>query len=98
MKTRRKYRFKTVFSLIIIINLFLGFLQLFFANSLATEGESLRKVEAEIETVKTENDKIKEQIVALSSLARIENEANKLSMSKLTSLEFIVTTEVASAR
>ena len=94
----RKYRFKAVFSLIIVLNLFLGLLQLFFANSLATEGEGLRKVEVEIGNLKTENDKIKEQIVALSSLNRIENEAYKIGMTKLTSIEFIVNTEVASVR
>lgn len=98
MKTPRKHKFKAVFSLIIAVNIGLVFLQLFFANNLATEGKTLKKVQVEAEKIKSENDKLKEQIVILSSLSKIEEEAVKLGMIKVSSLEFILSTEVASVQ
>jgi len=88
MRFKKKKLIKNkVLFLVFLLVLTLSVGKIIMANVLATSGNQLGKLEAEIVQLKKENQKIKEELAVLSSLSRISSEAEKLGFEET---EFIV--------
>lgn len=77
--------FKTLTVFILLSVSTLGFLQMFFSNSLATSGERLRALEEEKQRLETENELLSNTIVEYSALSRISSESARLGMVRASS-------------
>lgn len=98
MKIKKLPTFKNIFSVFLTAIIVLSLLQIYFANHLATEGDNLKKAEIDIQDLTLENTKMREEVVALGSLSRIRQEADKLGMVRVCCLVFVNSAEVASLR
>jgi len=67
-------------SAILVISLF--FVQLVFANSLATDGEKLAQIEQEIDKLQEENTTLKVKIAQESSLTTLSQKAKNIGFQK----------------
>ena len=67
-------------SAVLVVGLF--FAQLVFANSLATDGQKLSKIQGEIAIVEAQNTTMKVQIAHESSLKTLSEKAQKLGFDK----------------
>jgi hypothetical protein len=63
------------------ISLFLG--QLVFSATRATDGEALSQIHAELSVIKQENQDMKAQIYALTSLETIQARAGELQLTRI---------------
>lgn len=76
---------KTKISIIIFTIVFLlSMVQLVIAHNLATSGEKVRLLEAQINLLEKENNKLSVEINQTASLARIAGEAERMGLTKAT--------------
>lgn len=69
---------------ILVVVIFLSLVQLFISHNLATSGERVRSLEAEIDLLEKENNRLSAEINQIASLSRIANEAEKMGLTKAT--------------
>lgn len=69
---------------ILVVVIFLSLVQLFISHNLATSGERVRSLEAEIDLLEKENNQLSAEINQIASLSRIANEAEKMGLTKAT--------------
>ena len=70
--------------IVIVIILLLSLIQLVISHGLATSGEQVRLLEAEITSLERENNKLSAEINQVASLSRITAEAEKMGLIKAT--------------
>ena len=71
-------------AIIIVTILSLSLIQLVISHRLATSGEKVRLLEAEISLLERENNRLSAEINQIASLSRIASEAEKMGLTKAT--------------
>lgn len=71
-------------AIIVVTILSLSLIQLVISHNLATSGEEVRSLEAEISFLERENNKLSAEINKIASLSRIATEAEKMGLTKAT--------------
>lgn len=69
---------RIILLVLIITAISLSLVKIFVANSVATSGIMLSRVEAEVNTYKLENSELESKVYSLSSLTYINSKASKL--------------------
>jgi len=87
---QNKFVYRTVLTVLVSVLIGLSVTRVVLANILATSGQRLSAVNQKIEILVEQNQKLENQISALGSLARIEENAQKAGFIKAENVQILV--------